>query len=69
MDESERVIRRKILILEEDWDTWKPWHCYKTDCKHHMCRVRDKKMRYIDYALHRLYAQLSIVMYHKRSSI
>lgn len=66
MEPLECELRTKILILEEELDCWRPWHCYKWNCSHHMCKVRHRKMVNIDNKLSSLYRDLHTIEGRKR---
>lgn len=66
MNPSERELRRKILILEEDLRAWLPWHCYDEYCPHHMCTVRTSKVRYLDSRIRSLYIKWRLIREAKR---
>lgn len=66
MNDTERRIRRNILIAEEIRDSWSPWHCHKYFCDHHMCKVRHAKLDNLECKLHKLYALLRAIQVNKR---
>lgn len=66
MEPLECELRREILILEEELDCWRPWHCHKWQCKHHMCQVRHRKMVSLDNKLYKLYSHLNSIVGRKR---
>ncbi len=67
MGPTERELRRKILILEEDITAWKHWHCYDNECYHHMCKVRSAKLHKLDYKVRCLYVKWRLVRECKRA--
>ena len=69
MNQSERELRKKILILEEDLDAWKIWHCWNPYCKDHMCMVRSAKLHSLHYRLRCLYVKLKFVQDVKRNKL
>jgi hypothetical protein len=69
MNQSERELRKKILILEEDVDAWKAWHCWNIDCKDHMCMTRATKLHSLHYRLRCLYVKLQFIREIKRKQL
>lgn len=45
-------LKKDILILREQFQSWENWHCSDYRCDHHMCRVRYSKVRSIMKELH-----------------
>jgi hypothetical protein len=66
MEPLECELRREMLILEEQVQYWLPWHCYKWDCKHHMCKVRRKKLSTLDSKLYKVHQHLRLIESQKR---
>jgi hypothetical protein len=39
-----RIVKRRILELEEDLRSWRVWYCDRFQCKKAACARRDKKI-------------------------
>lgn len=58
MDQTEREVRRNILILEQEENKWKRWHCNNVACNDHVCQLRLNKLFELEYERRYLYTKL-----------
>jgi hypothetical protein len=68
MNETERKIRRELLLTEELIESWYPWHCHDWFCEHHMCRVRNQNLNKLRFNLMKLNVKWKVTKELKRRS-
>ena len=61
MSSLELQLRREIIALENELESWKVWYCRTTKCKHYMCQRRNTKMIFLNTMLDDLYNKLKVV--------
>jgi hypothetical protein len=59
-------VRRKMLILQEQYETWRIWYCYDANCKKTTCDARNKKIKEITEDLNTIESRYTNMMVSKR---
>ena len=62
----ERELRRLMLIVEDDIESWHVWHCSSSACKHHTCKVRKEKLEHLKHLHRELYLRWKMVRSNNR---
>lgn len=66
MERTELQLTQEILLVEEEINSWYPWHCNKHVCYDHACRVRLNKLYDLECKLHDLDVRRRVLRNQKR---
>ena len=59
-------VRRKMLLLQEHYETWRMWYCYDENCKKTTCDARNKKIKEIIENLNNIESRYAGMMVSRR---
>ncbi len=59
-------LKKDVLILREQFQSWENWHCYNPYCDHHMCRVRYAKINTILKEVHDKEVSIKLIEHKRR---
>lgn len=59
-------LKKDVLILREQFQSWENWHCHDPYCRHHMCLVRYQNIGHILREVHDKEVTIKILEYKRR---
>ena len=62
-------LKKDVLILREQFQSWENWHCHDPYCDHHMCRVRYRNVHHILREIHNKEVSIKLIEYKRRQEI